>query len=279
MAKRIGILYFSPTRTTKKVCTAVARGMGARDFQVFDITLPEIRASIMNNTKTVFENIDHLIVGAPVYSGKLPLQVLECLKTINGNGKGSSAIVVYGNRDYGIALHCMVELLSEHDFNVSAAGAFIGQHSYSDIIPVAIGRPDELDLEKAHHLGMRSLSTNISLRPDDIPVQIDMASKSDKYSSIKPFHIDAQCIQCGKCAKKCPVGLLSFDTGQYLTREAKKQCIGCMACVKICMQKAKIAKVNPIAKLVIKQILRKASRERKEPLVIVVRDHAEEATR
>ncbi len=269
MTKQIGILCFSPTSTTKKVCTAIAMGMGAKDFQILDITLPEIRASIMNNFNTVFENIDHLIVGAPVYSGKLPLQVLECLRAIDGKGKGSSAIVVYGNRDYGIALHCMVELLSEHGFNVGAAGAFIGQHSYSDIIPVAMGRPDELDLEKAHHLGIRSLSTNMGLSPDDIPVQIDMVSKSDKYSSIKPFHIDAQCIQCGKCAKKCPVGLLSSDTGQYLNREAKKQCIGCMACSRICMQHAKVAKVNLIVKLAIKQILRKASRERKEPLVIV----------
>jgi ferredoxin len=268
MTKQIGILCFSPTNTTKKVCTAVAKGMGARDFQVFDITLPKIRASIINDSNTVFENIDLLIVGAPVYSGKLPLQVLECLRAIDGNGKGASAIVVYGNRDYGIALHCMVELLSENGFNVSTAGAFIGQHSYSDIIPVAIGRPDELDLEKAHHLGIRILSTNICLRPDDIPVQIDMVSKSDKYSSIKPFHIDTKCIQCGKCAKKCPVGLLSSDSGQYLNREAKKQCIGCMACVKICIQKAKVAKVNPIVKLVIKQILRRASKERKEPLII-----------
>jgi ferredoxin len=269
MKKRIGILYFSPTRTTKKVCTAVAMGMGERDFQAFDITLPKIRASIINNSNKVFENIDHLIVGAPVYSGKLPLQVLECLRAIDGNGKGASAIVVYGNRDYGIALHSMVALLSEHGFNVGAAGAFIGQHSYSDIIPVAMGRPDESDLEKAHHLGIRSLNTNIYLSPDDIPVQIDMVSKSDKYSSIKPFHIDALCIQCGKCARKCPMGLLSFDTGEYLNREAKKQCIGCMACSRICMQHAKVAKVNPIVKLVIKQILRKASRARKEPLVIV----------
>ncbi len=269
MTKQIGILCFSPTGTTKKVCTAVARGMGANDFQGFDITLPKIRASIINNSNNVFENIDHLIVGAPVYSGKLPLQVLECLRVIDGKGKGASALVVYGNRDYGIALRCMVELLSEHGFNVGAAGAFIGQHSYSDIIPVAIGRPDELDMDKAHHLGIRSMSTNICLSPEDIPVQIDMVSKSNKYSSIKPFHIDALCIKCGKCAKKCPIGLLSSDTGKYLNREAKKQCIGCMACSRICMQHAKVAKVNPIVKLVLKQILGKASRERKEPLVIV----------
>jgi ferredoxin len=269
MTKQIGILCFSPTSTTKKVCMAVAKGMDARDLQIFDITLPKIRASIISDSKAVIANIDYLIVGAPVYSGKLPLQVLECLGAIDGNGKGASAIVVYGNRDYGIALHCMMELLSKHGFNVGAAGAFIGQHSYSDIIPVAIGRPDESDLEKAQHLGIRSLSTNICLSPDDIPVQMDMASKSSKYSSINPFHVDARCIQCGKCAKKCPVGVLSSDTGKYLNQEAKKQCIGCMACARICMENAKVIKVNPIVKLIIKQILRKASRERKEPLIMV----------
>ena len=51
--------------------------------------------------------------------------------------------------------------------------------------------------------------------------------------------------------------------------KAKKQCIGCMACVNACMQKAKVAKVNPIVKLVMKIILRQASRERKEPLILV----------
>jgi hypothetical protein len=43
------------------------------------------------------------------------------------------------------------------------------------------------------------------------------------------------------------------------------------------MQKAKIAKVNPIVKLVIKQILRKASKARKEPLIIIAADNAGEA--
>jgi ferredoxin len=269
MVKRIGILYFSPTSTTKKICTAIAMGMGTKDFQIFDMTNPKIRASIIDNTKTVFENIDHLIVGAPVYAGKLPLQVLECLKAINGNGKDSSAIVVYGNRDYGIALHSMVKLLCEHGFNVTAAGAFIGQHSYSDIVPVAIGRPDESDLEKARQLGIKSLSTYICLSPGDVPIQLDQSSKSDEYPSIKPLHIEAKCIQCGKCARKCPVGSLSAETGRYLNREAQKKCIGCMACVNTCMQQAKVAKVNPFLKLVIKLILGKASRERKEPLTIV----------
>jgi flavorubredoxin len=123
MTKRIGILHFSPTSTTKKVCTAIAMGMGSKDFQVFDMTFPRIRESIIDNPKTVFENIDHLIVGAPVYTGKLPLQVVECVRAINGNRKESTAIVVYGNRDYGIALIRII------DFSSVQSGAFY--HLYS----------------------------------------------------------------------------------------------------------------------------------------------------
>lgn len=270
MTKRIGIMHFSPTNTTKEICAAVALGMGAKELQVLDITLPEIRASIIANTNTVKDKIDHLIVGSPVYSGKLPLQVLECLRAMDGNGKESSAIVVYGNRGYGIALYSMVELLSKSGFSITAAGAFIGQHSYSDIVPVALGRPDELDIEKARQLGIKSLSASRCLSLKDVPIQNDMISKYDNYTALKPAHNEKQCIQCGKCAKKCPLGLLSSDTGRYLNREARKQCIGCMACVRTCPQKAKVAKVNPIVKLVMKIILRQASRERKEPLTILV---------
>ncbi len=270
ITKRIGILYFSPTNTTKKICEAVASGMGAKDLRILDMTLHKIRKAFIENVNNFMEKIDHLIVGSPVHSGKLPLQVLECLKVLEGNGKESSAIVVYGNRDYGIALYNMVELLSNSGFKVTAAAAFIGQHSYSDIVPIALGRPDEVDLKKARQLGIRSLNTSRRLSFEEIPRKVDKISKSADYTALKPAHNEKLCLQCGKCAKKCPVGVLSSESGGYLNQKLKKQCIGCMACVRTCKLKAKVAKVNPVVKIVMKRILGQASRERKEPLTIVV---------
>ena len=113
ITKRIGILYFSPTNTTKKICKAIAFGMGVKDPVDLNITIPEFRANLTSNPNKILNNIDHLIIGAPVYSGKLPIQVIECLKSIDGNGKKCTAVVVYGNRDYGIALYQMVEILSK----------------------------------------------------------------------------------------------------------------------------------------------------------------------
>ena len=146
--ERIGVLYFSPTNTTKKICKAIASGMGAKDPVDLNITNPDFRTKLASNSNVILENIDHIIIGAPVYSGKLPIQVTECLLSLSGNGKKCTAVVVYGNRDYGFALYNMVSILSSNNFNVLAAGAFIGQHTYSDIVPVAIGRPDKSDLEK-----------------------------------------------------------------------------------------------------------------------------------
>lgn len=262
-------MHFSPTNTTKSICAAVALGMGTKDLHVLDMTLPKTRTAIIANINTVTEKIDHLIVGSPVHSGKLPRQVMEYLETLDGKGKEASAIVVYGNRDYGIALYNMVRILSESGFSITAAGAFIGQHSYSDIVPIALGRPDDLDMEKARQFGMKILGASRCLSLKDVPIQIDRFSKSEDYTAIKPAYNVKKCINCGQCAKKCPFGLLSFETAGYLNQEAKEQCIGCMACVHACKQKAKVVKVNPIVKFGMKRILKQASIERKEPFTIV----------
>jgi Pyruvate/2-oxoacid:ferredoxin oxidoreductase delta subunit len=269
MKKNIGIMCFSPTNTTRKVCNAIASGMKSDTPLVLDMTRPDTRAEIISDAKAATKNADHLIIGAPVYSGKLPLQVIECLGALKGDGKECSAVVVYGNRDYGIALHHMVEILLQNGFKVIAACAFIAQHSYSDIAPVAMGRPDISDIEKAHNYGAKILGSSRHLGLKDIPAQVDMISKSKIYSSLKPSDNENKCVRCGRCAKACPSGILSQETGRYISNAAKKQCIGCMACVKSCRQEAKVLKANPIVKTVLKYILRHALTQRNEPFIIV----------
>lgn len=269
LTKSVGIMCFSPTNATRKICDAVALGMGSEKPRVWDITLPDTRSEIIAKASTAINDIDHLIVGAPVHAGKLPLQVIECLRALRGAGKECAAIVVYGNRDYGVAPHNMVEILSQNGFSVVAAATFIGQHSYSDIVPIAIGRPDKSDIEKARAFGSTILGVSKPLNLNDVPLQIDMMSKSGKYSALKPSYNENLCVQCGACATACPLGLLSSDSGRYLSKAAEKQCMGCMACVRSCMQKAKVAKANPVVKMAMGIILRQARKKRKEPVIIM----------
>jgi ferredoxin len=270
-SKRVGVLYFSPTKTTEKICKAIALGMGVKYPVNLNITVPDFRARFTSDSSKFLDNIDHLIIGSPVYSGKLPAQVKECLKGIIGNGKKCTAVVVYGNRDYGLALYHMVEILFDNNFIILAAGTFIGQHSYSDITPVAVGRPDKTDLGKAYSFGSESNNTSRYLSLEDIPGQRDMFSKSENYNPIKPVFKSGKCIHCRICSKRCPVNHISPDTGNWLNHDSMTQCIGCMACVSGCKNKARFVRTNFIMRFILKHILKKASTQRQEPLTIIHR--------
>lgn len=269
ISKRIGILYFSPTNTTKKICQAIASGMGEKDPEDLNITFPDFREKLISNQESMMENIGHLVVGAPVYAGKLPLQFIECINGLNCKGKKCTVVVVYGNRDYGIAFRNMAEILIKKGCKVVAAGAFIGQHSYKDIIPVAIGRPDKNDLEQAFNFGKNSINNSKYLSINEIPVQLDWISKSKSYfKSVAVEYISENCTKCGICAKHCPTGVISAKIGDYISKKAKADCIACMACVFECKYKARIMEISFINKLIIRTQLKKASVQRLEPLVI-----------
>lgn len=269
LSKRIGVLYFSPTKTTENICKAIALGMGVKNPVDLNITVPYFRARLTTDSTKFLDNIDHLIIGSPVYSGKLPVQVKEYLSSINGNGKKCTAIVVYGNRDYGMALYHMVEILIESNFNILAAGTFIGQHSYSEITPVAVGRPDKSDLEKACSFGSESNNASTYLSREDIPFQRDMISLSRNYNQINPVFKSEKCIQCKICSKRCPVDIISPETGDWLNRNSKKKCIGCMACISVCKNKARSMRANYGMSLILKNILKKATVQRQEPITII----------
>ena len=42
---------------------------------------------------------------------------------------------------------------------------------------------------------------------------------------------DKNCITCGLCARKCPVGAIPLDNPKITDKE---KCINCMRCVEIC---------------------------------------------
>lgn len=267
--KNIGVMYFSPTNTTAKICKAIASGMGKDVPEDFNITYPDFRAKLISNPKTMLENIDHLIVGAPVYAGKLPVQVIECMNALVGEGKICTIIVSYGNREFGKALRNMAEILIKKGFKVSAAGAFIGQHSYKDIIPIAIGRPDKKDLEQAFNFGKKCTINLKHLSIEEIPEQIDWISKSKNYfKSVSVKYISENCTHCGICAKHCPIGIISDETGNYKSIKSKADCIACVACVFECKFEARILGVSFINKLILRTHLKKASLQRLEPLTI-----------
>ena len=79
---------------------------------------------------------------------------LERLREIRGEGTPAIVLAVYGNRSFGTAVAELASFVAERGFVPVAAGAFVGEHSYSTPeTPIAQGRPDAQDLAAATAFG------------------------------------------------------------------------------------------------------------------------------
>lgn len=94
------------------------------------------------------------IFAVPVYGGHVAPVALERLREIRGEGTPAVVLAVYGNRSFGTAVAELASFVAERGFVPVAAGAFVGEHSYSTPeTPIAQGRPDAQDLAAATAFG------------------------------------------------------------------------------------------------------------------------------
>ena len=155
----IHLIYFSPTHTSAKIVYAIAEGMGATSMSESDVTCESLDME---------EYIDDelTIIAAPVYGGRVAETAMERFRMFRSAHHAPVVpVVLYGNRDYEDALKELCDLVSEQGFVPVAAGAFIGEHSFSRKgMPIAEGRPDESDLKQATEFGKKIIDTKLGSR-------------------------------------------------------------------------------------------------------------------
>jgi ferredoxin len=233
----ITTVFFSPTRTTRRIVEGVALGLGAEEVKSIDLTPAQAAG------QTYAGNPRGLtIIGSPVYSGRIPADMIARFGNIKGGGGSAVVIVVYGNRAYEDALLELRDLAISAGFNPIAAGAFIGEHSYSqESTPIAPGRPDRADLEEAAAFGkmvrekLGRMSTSDLLPPVQVPGNFPYKEVA-LSSGIAPATDESICTQCGECVSFCPVGAIPADAPSEVHAQ---KCIRCCACVKFCPSQAK----------------------------------------
>lgn len=257
---RTTLLFFSPTHTTGKIVAAIARGVGAAESEHVDLTPP----GATRHPAAVTGGL--AIIGAPVYGGRLPDEAVSRLRQYSGNGTPAVIVAVYGNRAYEDALLELRDLAREIGFVPVAAGAFIGEHSYSgSATPIAAGRPDAADLHLAEEFGTAVREKLHRLGPAAelplLPVPGNFPYKEwPGLAGIAPVTRDANCVRCGVCVAACPTAAITL--GETATTDADR-CIKCCACVKSCAPGARVMD-NPRLKQVA-EMLSANCRERKEP--------------
>jgi len=226
MMRTAHLIYFSPTGTTRKIVTSIAHGLGAEHVVRYDLTMPEA------SFKTVLAD-GIAVIGAPVYAGRVPELFLQRLPGIASKRVPAVLVALYGNREFEDALVELRDVSVAMGFNVIAAGAFIGEHSYSTSSqPIAAGRPDARDLAAAVKFG-RQVAGKI-VHQAFVPPKIDgnlPYKERVPIGGIAPETESKACVLCGRCAEVCPSGVVTVSDS-VITRA--DNCIMCCACVKNC---------------------------------------------
>ena len=124
--KKVVAAYFSPTGNSKKYVTLLAEKIDI-PFDTLDFTKKENRRN-----DVVFSKESIVLFSAPVYAGRLPN--INLFDNVKGNGAYAVCIVTYGNREYDDALLELKNICEQKGFQVVAAAAFIGEHTYSEYV-------------------------------------------------------------------------------------------------------------------------------------------------
>jgi len=200
--QRVKLIYYSPTGTSKKTVKAIQSGIGI-DYDTIDLTLPDSQLKQYS-----LKDTDLAIIAVPVYSGRVAPTAAQRVAKIKGQNTPSVLVAVYGNRAFEDALVELRDLTEPNGFKAIAAGAFIGEHSFdAPDTPIATGRPDAEDLEKAKDFG---------------------AKVKAKVAEMKN---EATCTLCGICAQVCPTGCITVTD---VVETEIDNCTACAACVKNC---------------------------------------------
>lgn len=253
LVKTVG---FSPTGTTRKILQAISEGVGGAHCEHFDCTLP--------GNCPERDDANLFIVGAPVYGGRLPKEMLARLAGLRGQETPAVLVVVYGNRAYEDALLELRDWAVAHGFAPVAAAAFVAEHSFSCIeYPIASSRPDQSDLACAVRFG-ELVRAKLALHGmTEMELSIPGGRPYRDYAVLprtSPISRQDACSNCGACANVCPTGAISLNPVASTDRD---RCLLCFACVRRCRRGARVMideKVVTIARR-----LSASCGERKEP--------------
>ena len=241
------IVFFSPTHTSARVARAIAEGIGMPRRIETDLTCDEANTPIeIKNSLT--------IVAAPVYGGLISETAMERIQRLKGQNSPVIVVAVYGNRDYEDALVQLRATLLTNGFTPLAAGAFIGEHSYSrpaEGMPIAQGRPDASDLNIAKQFGIDCLKKleetpfeNIS----DFFVKGNIPWKVLTHGTPTCPQSTDDCCACGQCIDICPTHAISLNNEGQIETDVNR-CIRCCACVKECPVNSRVYNTPYTAKL------------------------------
>lgn len=231
--QKVTAIYFSPTGHTAQYAVRLAGLLGGNTADV-DLTRRENRDRQLHFSKN-----DLVILGAPVYGGRLPgLPGQPLFSNLQGDNTPAILLVTYGNRHYDDALLELADLAREKGFIPVAGAALLARHTNS--VKIGGDRPDAADWEAfaqaaaALKARLEGIGAADGLR-DSLSVPGNRPYRASRKNVFFP-QADSRCTRCGKCVQVCPTGAISAN---HLEGADLSLCINCAACVHQCPEGAR----------------------------------------
>ena len=233
--KRVVRLYFSPTHGTEKIVNAVADAVAASEVLDLNRTSFDSRWS-----GAKLREGDFAIIGLPIYYGRVPRIMVEFFRSIEAKNVPAALVMSYGNRGVDDALLEMKDICTEKGFLPVSAGAFVGQHSFTE--KMGRGRPNTEDLKMATEFGaasaelVRKAASVEDLKALSLEVPGAFPYRPATDIPVAPSTDMDKCNGCMLCQQECPVQAINpLDPSDI----DGWRCLDCARCIQSCPQGAK----------------------------------------
>ena len=225
---KINLAWFSATYTTRRIVRLIGEQFRPVGAEEYDLTNDD------SNGPIEIPATELLVVGVPVYAGRVPAAALSALDRLKGDGTPAIIVAVYGNRDYDDALLELKDIIEANRFRVVSAAAFVAQHS---IFPqVGYNRPDERDKSVIREFTAKTTDILNELpNVAEIEVKGNRPYKTPGKIPLRPKG-DSNCNACGICVELCITGAIQVDKPR---RTNKVKCISCGRCIVVCPKHAR----------------------------------------
>ena len=114
------------------------------------------------NNSYSFNEDELIIMGIPVYGGRVPITAENRIELLKGNNTPIVLVVTYGGIHYSNVLHELQQIVIPDGFITIAAAAVIAEHNFYS--KIASGRPNAQDLSAissfANHVYSKASQSN-----------------------------------------------------------------------------------------------------------------------